>query len=427
MKTDNTLLEEMLSDENIMKAYKQVKRNKGAPGIDGMTVNELKGYLDENIDAIREQIRTRKYKPSPVRRVEIPKDNGGVRNLGVPTVIDRVIQQAIVQVLTPIYEPLFSDSSYGFRPNRCCEMAIIKALEYMNDGYEWIVDIDLEKFFDNVHHDKLISLIMKDVKNGEIVSLIRKFLVSGIMLDDEFKESVIGTQQGGNLSPLLSNVVLNELDKELEARGLHFVRYADDCIILVHSSKAADRVMKNVSKFIEKKLELKVNMTKSKVSKPNDIKYLGFGFYKDHKAGGVYKAKPHKISIVKLKAKIKKLTSRSWSVSLKYRFLKIKQLIVGWINYYRIGNFKMKCKQIDGWLRFRIRMCIWKQWKTSQKRIRMMMKLGVSRNRATRTAYSRKGYARIAISQPLSYALRNEVLKYNGLVSLLDQYQLKHI
>ena len=389
--------------------------------------NELKGYLDENIDAIREQIRTRKYKPSPVRRVEIPKDNGGVRNLGVPTVIDRVIQQAIVQVLTPIYEPLFSDSSYGFRPNRCCEMAIIKALEYMNDGYEWIVDIDLEKFFDNVHHDKLISLIMKDVKNGEIVSLIRKFLVSGIMLDDEFKESVIGTQQGGNLSPLLSNVVLNELDKELEARGLHFVRYADDCIILVHSSKAADRVMKNVSKFIEKKLELKVNMTKSKVSKPNDIKYLGFGFYKDHKAGGVYKAKPHEISIVKLKAKIKKLTSRSWSVSLKYRFLKIKQLIVGWINYYRIGNFKMKCKQIDGWLRFRIRMCIWKQWKTSQKRIRMMMKLGVSRNRATRTAYSRKGYARIAISQPLQYALRNEVLKYNGLVSLLDQYQLKHI
>lgn len=427
MKTDNTLLEEMLSDENIMKAYKQVKRNKGAPGIDGMTVNELKGYLDENIDSIREQIRTRKYKPSPVRRVEIPKSDGGVRNLGIPTVIDRVIQQAVVQVLTPIYEPLFSDSSYGFRPNRCCEMAIIKALDYMNDGYEWIVDIDLEKFFDNVHHDKLISLIMKNVKNGEIVSLIRKFLVSGIMLDDGFKESVIGTQQGGNLSPLLSNVILNELDKELETRGLRFVRYADDCIILVHSSKAADRVMKNVSKFIEKKLELKVNMTKSKVSKPNDIKYLGFGFYKDHKAGGAYKAKPHEISIVKLKAKIKKLTSRSWSVSLKYRFLKIKQLIVGWINYYRIGNFKMKCKQIDGWLRFRIRMCIWKQWKISQKRIRMMMKLGVNRNRATRTAYSRKGYARIAISQPLSYALRNEVLKYNGLVSLLDQYQLKHI
>ena len=410
-----------------MEAYKQVKRNKGAPGIDGMTINELKGYLDENIDTIREQIRTRKYKPSPVRRVEIPKSGGGVRNLGVPTVIDRVVQQAIVQVLTPIYEPLFSDSSYGFRPNRCCEMAIIKALEYMNDGYEWIVDIDIEKFFDNVHHDKLISLIMKNVKNGEIVSLIRKFLVSGIMIDDEYKESVVGTPQGGNLSPLLSNVVLNELDRELEARGLHFVRYADDCIILVHTSKAADRVMANVSRFIEDKLGLKVNMAKSKVSKPNDIKYLGFGFYKDYNAGGVYKAKPHEISIQKLKSRLKQLTSRSWGISLKMRFLKIKQLVEGWINYYRIGNFKRKCQRIDEWVRFRIRMCIWKQWKTSQKRIKMMMKLGVNKNRATRTAYSRKGYARIAISQPLSYALRNEVLKYNGLVSLLDQYQLKHI
>ena len=427
MKTDNTLLESMLSNENIMEAYKQVKRNKGAPGIDGMTINELKGYLDENIDTIREQIRTRKYKLSPVRRVEIPKSDGGVRNLGVPTVIDRVVQQAIVQVLTPIYEPLFSDSSYGFRPNRCCEMAIIKALEYMNDGYEWIVDIDIEKFFDNVHHDKLISLIMKNVKNGEIVSLIRKFLVSGIMIDDEYKESVIGTPQGGNLSPLLSNVVLNELDRELEARGLHFVRYADDCIILVYTSKAADRVMANVSRFIEDKLGLKVNMAKSKVSKPNDIKYLGFGFYKDYNAGGVYKAKPHEISIQKLKSRLKQLTSRSWGISLKMRFLKIKQLVEGWINYYRIGNFKRKCQRIDEWVRFRIRMCIWKQWKTSQKRIKMMMKLGVNKNRATRTAYSRKGYARIAISQPLSYALRNEVLKYNGLVSLLDQYQLKHI
>ena len=419
MKTDNTLLEKMLSDENINEAYKQVKRNKGAPGIDGMTVSELKGYLEENLDVIKEQIRTRKYKPSPVKRVEIPKDNGGTRNL--------LIQQAIVQILTPIYEPLFSDSSYGFRPNRCCEMAIIKALEYMNDGYEWVVDIDLEKFFDNVHHDKLISLIMKDVKNGEIVSLIRKFLMSGIMIDNEYKESVIGTPQGGNLSPLLSNVVLNEVDKELESRGLKFVRYADDCIILVHSSKAADRVMKNVSKYIENKLGLKVNMTKSKVSKPNDIKYLGFGFYKDYNAGGVYKAKPHEISIAKLKAKVKQLTSRSWSVSLRYRYLKIKQLVVGWVNYFRIGNFKMKCKQIDSWLRFRIRMCIWKQWKTPKKRIKMMMKLGVNKNRATRTAYSRKGYARIAISQPLNYALRNEVLEYNGLVSLLDQYQLKHI
>ena len=221
----------MLSDENINEAYKQVKRNKGAPGIDGMTVSELKGYLEENLDVIKEQIRTRKYKPSPVKRVEIPKDNGGTRNLGVPTVIDRLIQQAIVQILTPIYEPLFSDSSYGFRPNRCCEMAIIKALEYMNDGYEWVVDIDLEKFFDTVNHDKLISILNKEIKDGKILSLIRKLLVSGVMVGTQVKETEMGTPQGGNLSPLLANIMLNELDWELERRGLRFVRYADDCII----------------------------------------------------------------------------------------------------------------------------------------------------------------------------------------------------
>lgn len=424
MKTDNTLLENMLSDENIMEAYKQVKRNKGASGVDGMTVGELKGYLDENLDIIREQIRMRKYKPSPVRRVEIPKDNGGTRNLGVPTVIDRLIQQAIVQVLTPIYEPIFSDSSYGFRPNRCCEMAIIKALEYMNDGYEWVVDIDLEKFFDNVHHDKLISLIMKNVKSGEIVSLIRKFLVSGIMIDDEYKESVIGTPQGGNLSPLLSNVVLNELDKELEARGLKFVRYADDCIILVHSSKAADRVMKNVSKYIENKLGLKVNMTKSKVSKPNDIKYLGFGFYKERYTG-VYKAKPHEISVNKLKEKLKKLTSRSWSVAWEYRCLKIKQLITGWINYYRIGNFKTKCREIDKWVRFRIRMYLWKKWKTVKNREKQLRKLGAYPWQAKTWANCRKGYARCAST--FLKIVTNQLLQRKGLLSMVDQYQLKHI
>lgn len=424
MKTDNTLLENMLSDENIMEAYKQVKRNKGASGVDGMTVEELKGYLDENLDIIREQIRMRKYKPSPVRRVEIPKDNGGTRNLGVPTVIDRLIQQAIVQVLTPIYEPIFSDSSYGFRPNRCCEMAIIKALEYMNDGYEWVVDIDLEKFFDNVHHDKLISLIMKNVKNGEIVSLIRKFLVSGIMIDDEYKESVIGTPQGGNLSPLLSNVVLNELDKELEARGLKFVRYADDCIILVQSSKAADRVMKNVSKYIENKLGLKVNMTKSKVSKPNDIKYLGFGFYKERYTG-VYKAKPHEISVNKLKEKLKKLTTRSWSIAWEYRCLKIKQLITEWINYYRIGNFKTKCREIDKWIRFRIRMYLWKKWKTVKNREKQLRKLGAYPWQAKTWANCRKGYARCAST--FLKIVTNQLLQRKGLPSMVDQYQLKHI
>lgn len=425
MKTDNTLLENMLSDENITEAYKQVKRNKGAPGVDGMTIDELKGYLDDNLEIVKEQIRTRRYKPSPVRRVEIPKENGGVRNLGVPTVIDRLIQQAIVQVLTPIYEPIFSDSSYGFRPNRCCEMAIIKALEYMNDGYEWVVDIDLEKFFDNVNHDKLISLLMKNVKNGEIISLIRKFLVSGIMIDGEYKESIIGTPQGGNLSPLLSNVVLNELDKELEARGLRFVRYADDCIILVHSTKAADRVMANVSRFIENKLGLKVNMTKSKVSKPNEIKYFGFGFNKD-RFSNTYKAKPHTKSVEKLKAKLKQLTSRSWSVAWGYRCLKIKQLIVGWINYFRIGYFKEVCKGIDRWVRFRARMYLWKKWKTIGNRERQLRKLGALPWQAKTWANSRKSYARCA-STFLKTMVTIDLLNRKGLPSMVDLYQLKHI
>ena len=220
LKNDDTLLNELLSDENLKIAKQRVKKNKGASGIDGMEVKELDEYLSKHLDEIKEQIRNKKYSPKPVKRVEIPKPDGGVRNLGVPTVVDRFVQQAIAQVLTPIYEPKFSESSYGFRPDRCCEMAILKALEFMNDGYQWVVDIDLEKFFDNVNHDKLISLIMKDVKCGEIVSLINKFLQSGIMIDDEYKESVIGTPQGGNLSPLLSNIMLNQLDKELEARGL---------------------------------------------------------------------------------------------------------------------------------------------------------------------------------------------------------------
>lgn len=378
---DDTLLNELLSDDNLKIAKQRIKKNKGASGIDGMEVKELDEYLSKHLDEIKEQIRNKKYSPKPVKRVEIPKPDGSVRNLGVPTVVDRFVQQAIAQVLTPIYEPKFSESSYGFRPNRCCEMAILKALEFMNDGYQWVVDIDLEKFFDNVNHDKMISLIMKDVKCGEIVSLINKFLKSGIMIDDEYKESVIGTPQGGNLSPLLSNIMLNQLDKELEARGLRFTRYADDCIILVGSSKAADRVMKNVSIFIESKLGLKVNMTKSKVSKPNDIKYLGFGFFMD-KNDGLWKAKPHAKSVEKLKLKLKKLTSRRWSISLDERLEKIKKTIVGWTNYYKIGFWKNIAREIDAHVRFRLRMCIWKQWKKVSTKKKALISLGVPKREA---------------------------------------------
>lgn len=425
MKTDNTLLEKMLSDENLGLALAQVRRNKGASGIDGMEVSELKGYLDEHLEEIKESIRNRTYKPQPVKRVEIPKSDGGVRKLGIPAVLDRFVQQAIAQVLVPIYEPKFSDNSFGFRPNRCCEMAIIRALEYMNDGFHWVVDIDLEKFFDTVDHDKLISLVMRDVKSGEIVSLIRKFLVSGIMMDNEYKESVIGVVQGGNISPLLSNVVLNELDKELEARGLRFTRYADDCIILVGSSKAADRVMANVSKFIENKLGLKVNMTKSKISNPNEIRYLGFGFYYDA-SYGQWKAKPHQISVNKLKEKLKKLTNRSWSVSWEHRCTKLRQLIRGWINYYRIGQFKTICQRIDGWIRFRIRMYLWKKWKTVKNREKQLRKLGVNALQAKMWSNTRKSYARCA-STFLQNKVTKELLRRKGLPSMTDQYQLKHI
>lgn len=424
LKNDDTLLNELLSDENLKIAKQRVKKNKGASGIDGMEVKELDEYLSKHLDEIKEQIRNKKYSPKPVKRVEIPKPDGGVRNLGVPTVVDRFVQQAIAQVLTPIYEPKFSESSYGFRPNRCCEMAILKALEFMNDGYQWVVDIDLEKFFDNVNHDKMISLIMKDVKCGEIVSLINKFLKSGIMIDDEYKESVIGTPQGGNLSPLLSNIMLDQLDKELEARRLRFTRYADDCIILVGSSKAADRVMKNVSIFIESKLGLKVNMTKSKVSKPNDIKYLGFGFFMD-KSDGLWKARPHAKSVEKLKLKLKKLTSRRWSISLDERLEKIKKTIVGWTNYYKIGFWKNIAREIDAHVRFRLRMCIWKQWKKVSTKKKALIKLGIPKREAWMLANSRKAYARCA-STFLNNVITNKRLKERGLVSLLDHYNLKH-
>lgn len=421
----NEVLEEMLSQENLDKAYTQVKRNKGASGVDGMEVSELEGYLEEHLEELKEQIRTRKYKPQPVKRVEIPKSDGGIRELGVPTVIDRYIQQAIAQVVTPIYEPIFHDNSYGFRPNRCCEQAIIKALEYMNEGFQWVVDIDLEKFFDRVNHDKLITLLMKHVKNGEIISLIRKYLVSVIMINNEYKESTIGTPQGGNISSLLSNVILNELDKEMEARKLRFVRYADDCILLVGSSKAADRVMESIGKYIEKKLGLKVNMTKSKVSKPNRIKFLGFGFYYDT-FEQLWKAKPHQKSIKELKEKLKILTKRSWSVSWEYRCQKIRQLVVGWINYYKIGMFKGVCIEIDKWVRFRIRMYLWKKWKTIQNRQKQLRKLGAYEWQVKTWSNTRKSYARCA-STFLLTMITNDLLKRKGLPSMVVQFEKVHI
>ena len=418
------LLEEILSRDNMNKAYKKVYQNKGASGIDGIAVEEIADYIKENREIILNQIRKRKYKPQPVRRVQIPKENGKKRNLGIPTVMDRIIQQAIVQVISPIFEEQFRETSYGFRPGRSCEQAVIKALEYLNDGYEWIVDIDLEKFFDTVNQDKLITIIGKTITDGDVVSLIRKYLSAGVMENGVLKPTKVGTPQGGNLSPLLSNIMLNELDKELEARELNFVRYADDCIILVKSEKAADRVLTSITKFIEKKLGLKVNAEKSKVTRPTQTKYLGFSFWKSKDK---WKPKPHLKSYQKIKRKLKELTKRSWSISLDNRIKKINQLVVGWVNYFKIANMKKTIQEIDEHLRTRIRAIIWKQWKIPAKREYGLKKLGMNPQLAHNLANTRKGYQQICNSQWMNFAINIERLKKRGLVFLLDQYQKVHI
>ena len=421
-RTSMELLEKVLDDKNLFKAYKQVYKNKGTSGIDGVTVDELGSYMYLHKEEIKEQIRNRKYKPSPVKRVYIPKENGDKRGLGIPTVVDRLLQQAIVQVLSPIYEEQFSETSYGFRPNRSCEMAIVKLLEYFNDEYTWVVDIDLQKFFDTVCHDKLISIIMKTIHDGELVSLIRKYLVSGVMENGVVSPTKVGTPQGGNLSPLLSNIMLNELDKELEKRGLKFTRYADDCIIVVKSEKAANRVMKSITKFIEKKLGLRVNVEKSKVARPNQIKYLGFGFY--YSKTGKIKPKPHLKSVQKFKRKLKQLTKRSWSISLNERIIRLNQVIRGWINYFRIADMKKNLTRITEHLNRRIRCIIWKQWKTSRKRIWALSKLGASEEKAKSIAYSRKSYWNT--SMYLSIFITNKRLQQKGLVFPIDHYLKVH-
>ena len=368
----SSLMEQIVSNDNLNAAYLQVVRNKGAAGVDGMTVEELGAYLWENGENIREQLKTRKYKPQPVRRVEIPKTDGGTRKLGVPTVVDRFVQQAV-----------------------------LKALEMMNDGHNWIVDIDLAKFFDTVDHDKM-------------------------MIDDEYEDTIVGTPQGGNISPLLANVMLNELDKELEARGLDFVRYADDLIIMVGSKKAAERVMKSVSRYIEEKLGLKVNAEKSKVDKPQGIKYLGFGFYYDRYAKG-YKARPHPKAVAKFKAQMKKLTCRSWGVSNSYKVQRLNQLIRGWINYFKIGSMKVLCERLDSSIRYRLRMCIWKHWKTAKNRAKNLMKLGVPRWAAYNVAYCGNRYARLAHNGWVHKAISNERLAAFGLVSMSNYYAERHV
>lgn len=416
---NNELLEKILSNSNMNLAYKRVKANKGTGGIDGMKVDELLQYLKENGDQLKEDIREGKYNPKAVRRVEIPKTDGSKRKLGIPTVVDRVIQQAIAQQLSEIYEPQFSENSYGFRPKRSCHDAMEKAKEIINEGNTWVVDLDLEKFFDTVNQDLLISIIRRTVNEDKVVSLIRKYLQAGVLVNGVFEKTEKGTPQGGNISPILSNIMLNELDKELERRGLQFVRYADDCVIFVKSKKAAERVMESITRFIETKLKLKVNREKSKVDRPWKIKYLGFSFYYTKRKVEI---RIHQKSVNKYKDKIREITSRSNAMSMELRYKKIEQINRGWINYFKIANMKAVVQDLDKWIRRRIRMCYWKQWKKSKTRRENLIKLGIKEEDARKCSGSRKSYWRMSNTPELSMALNNKTLEKLGYTSLSSAY-----
>ena len=402
----NELLEKILSKDNMNTAFKRVKGNKGASGIDDMTVDELLQYLKENGEQIKEDIRNGRYKPKAVRRVEIPKADGSKRKLGIPTVVDRVIQQAIAQQLSIIYEPIFTENSYGFRPNKRAHDAVLKAKEIINNGYKWVVDIELEKFFDTVNQDLLISIIRKYLQAGE--------LVNGV-----FEKTEKGTPQGGNISPILSNIMLNELDKELEARGLQFVRYAEDCVIFTKSRKSAERVMKNITKFIETKLRLKVNKEKSKVDRPWRMKYLGFSFYQNK---GKVEIRIQAKSIAKFKDKIREITSRSNAMSMETRYMRLKQVIRSWVNYFKIANMGKIVQKLDEWIRRRIRMCYWKQWKRIKTKHDNLMRLGIGSSKAWEYANTRKSYWRISDIPFMHQVLNNKTLERLGYLSLSSVY-----
>ena len=419
------LIERILDKDNVRIALEKVIANKGAAGIDGMKVEELRGYMNANWPSIKQSILERSYRPAPVRRVEIPKPNGGVRKLGIPTAVDRTLQQSIVQILTPIFETEFQENSYGFRPGRSCEQAVLKLLEYLNEGYEWIVDIDLEKFFDNVPQDKLMSYVGRVIHDPDTESLIRKYLKSGVMENGMYEATELGTPQGGNLSPLLSNVMLNELDKELVKRGLRYVRYADDCVIAVRSGASANRVMHTITKWIEQKLGLKVNTTKTHVSRPSKLKYLGFGFYKSSQTKQ-WTARPHETSVEKFQRKLKKLCKRSWSISMTDRIAMLNPVTRGWISYFAIGAMKSKMEKIDEHIRTMLRKVIWKQWKTPRKRAWGLRKLGIDNDLAKQTSYCGDRYEWVVRRTCVARAISKEKLTRRGLVSCLDYYLIRH-
>lgn len=417
LQTDD-LLERILHKDNLNKAYKKVKSNKGADGIDGMRVDELLPYFKENKGELLERIRVGKYKPNPVRRVEIPKEEPGkVRELGIPTVVDRVIQQAIAQILTPIYESLFSDHSYGFRPKRKAHEALVQCQRNVNAGYVYVVDMDLEKFFDTVCQSKLIEILSRTIKDGRVISLIHKYLNAGVVQNGLFERTEVGVPQGGPLSPLLSNIMLNELDKELIRRNHRFVRYADDCMIFCKNRKSAERTLRNIVPFIEGKLFLKVNQDKTKAAHISKVKYLGYAFYRYK---GKCRLRVHPKSVAKMRKRIRELTSRSNGWGNEYRFMKLRQFIKGWVNYFALADMKNLLMEVDEWTRRRVRAIYWKQWKKVRTRYKMIGKYNLSEWKVHEIANCRKGTWRAAFI--LNSVLTKKEIASLGLASMADYY-----
>jgi RNA-directed DNA polymerase len=416
----NGLLEQILSPSNLNAAFKQVKRNKGAGGVDKMEVESLKDYLVSNKDMLIKSIQKGKYRPNPVRRVCIPKENGKQRYLGIPTVVDRVIQQSIAQKLTSIYEPQFSANSYGFRPKRSAHQALRKCQDYITQGYIYAVDIDLERFFDTVNHSKLIEVLSRTIKDGDVVSLIHKYLNAGVMHEGHYEETYEGVPQGGPISPLLGNILLNELDWELEKRGHKFVRYADDMVILCKSRSSAERTMESIVSYIERTLFLKVNRDKSQVATVKDIKFLGYSFYQ---LKGEGRLRIHPKSVTKMKTRIKQLTSRSNGWGNQRRKEELSQYIKGWLQYFKLADMRKILVKTDEWYRRRLRMVIWKQWKRTNTKMANLSKLGINKYKAYEWANTRKGYWHIANSFILSRTITNDRLRMAGYVFLLDYYE----
>ena len=414
----NNLLELILRKDNLNMAYKRVKSNKGSGGIDGMQVDELLPYLRENQETLIQELRDGKYKPNPVRRVEIPKETKGeFRKLGVPTVVDRVIQQAITQELTPIYEEQFSNNSFGFRPKRGAHDALRQCQKNVNDGYVYVVDMDLEKFFDTVCQSKLVEVLSRTIKDGRVVSLIHRYLNAGVIANGMFERTEIGMPQGGPLSPLLSNIMLNELDKELERRGHRFVRYADDCMIFCKSKKSAERTLENIIPFIEEKLFLRVNRKKTEVAHISKVKYLGYSFYRYK---GKCRFRVHPKSVTKMKNKIRELTDRNNGMSNAKREEKYQQFVRGWVNYFKLADMKGLLTRADEWARRRIRAVYWKQWKRVRTRYRILRKLKLEHWQAIKLANSRCGYWRMA--EMLNTVITKKIIVKLGYTSMLDYY-----